>query len=730
MVTQVIQLYTDEDDLVLDDLEEIGPGQILPLRMAGGIPPTPWNNRFVLALNPRAGGYVHGWTSWLRRAIEDFMVSYGVDLALYPLQTEMRLSREKPTLVLPIAAMRARKLEPYGRGPFAHLRLLVTSDDPNRTERLLYQDLATQGWRELVFGKAGPHHPVGHQIVWPLVAPTIPERRQVEDLAQRVVGLPDPSAGYRFHSYWDHADDSPGQVWLHLTTGVPAGEELVKSIEKSRGKQVIMIEEPSPEAGLSPFGPTLAMRLRALGYATNLGPPTHVRESRGPALSGRVALEKAGLAPDLVGEVQQELERCYGEPLPLRHGETSEARQIKLHLPRRTKHLPVDPLLLRIHAMIQNHYFAKRALVDAPWFMEIEAAGLRIGDLVLPRFPGAKPSAIGTVPQIDLCLDRQATKALVHLAESFALARPALLTGATSVGKTALVEFLADLLGAPLERIVLRPDITSDDLIGRYVPDGIGGLCWQQGPVLRALNQGGILFLDECNLAPSEHLERLNGLLETPPRFHAYERAGEDYGPGKKPIHPAFRIVCARNPAGYAGRMVLSRAFRNRFADELWLEEPREPELRDMLLFLISGRQPALEAKGHRYRMPLQTVNQSLQSLLAYPDSLKIMFALARFHSGITEAMRNGYDDADDGGGCSDEPPTFTRRNLRMTLEYVAWELTRSRPHWQDRPELQGVVVGALERHYLGSLQGKRRNALISLMDACGIGPNVWKRPA
>src|SRR3984885_3662020 len=73
---------------------------------------------------------------------------------------------------------------------------------------------------------------------------------------------------------------------------------------------------------------------------------------------------------------------------------------------------------------------------------------------------------------------------------------PVMLKGPTGCGKTRLVEFVADRVGVPLFTVSCHEDMTAADLPGRYVLRG-GDTEWVDGPLTRAVREGGMCYLDE-----------------------------------------------------------------------------------------------------------------------------------------------------------------------------------------------------------------------------------------
>jgi nitric oxide reductase NorQ protein len=108
-----------------------------------------------------------------------------------------------------------------------------------------------------------------------------------------------------------------------------------------------------------------------------------------------------------------------------------------------------------------------------------------------------------------------------------------LLKGPTGCGKTRLVETMAHDLDRPLITVACHDDLTTADLVGRYLLQG-GETAWTDGPLTRAVRDGAICYLDEIVEARqdttvvlhplADHrrqllLERLGVTLEAAPGF-------------------------------------------------------------------------------------------------------------------------------------------------------------------------------------------------------------------
>jgi nitric oxide reductase NorQ protein len=73
---------------------------------------------------------------------------------------------------------------------------------------------------------------------------------------------------------------------------------------------------------------------------------------------------------------------------------------------------------------------------------------------------------------------------------------PLLIKGPTGCGKTRFVAHMAARLGLPLHTVACHDDLSAADLVGRHLLHG-GATVWCDGPLTRAVREGGICYLDE-----------------------------------------------------------------------------------------------------------------------------------------------------------------------------------------------------------------------------------------
>jgi len=121
---------------------------------------------------------------------------------------------------------------------------------------------------------------------------------------------------------------------------------------------------------------------------------------------------------------------------------------------------------------------------------------------------------------------------------------PVMLKGPTGCGKTRLVEYIADRVGVPLFTVSCHEDMTASDLLGRYVLTG-GDTEWVDGPLTRAVREGGICYLDEIVEARQDATVAIHSLADHRRELHVERRGGE-----RVRAAPGFQLAVSYNP-GY-----------------------------------------------------------------------------------------------------------------------------------------------------------------------------------
>ncbi len=127
--------------------------------------------------------------------------------------------------------------------------------------------------------------------------------------------------------------------------------------------------------------------------------------------------------------------------------------------------------------------------------------------------------------------------------EAAAQGMPVLIKGPTGCGKTRFVQHMAQRLNRPLYTVACHDDLSAADLVGRHLI-GSDGTWWQDGPLTRAVREGGICYLDEVVEARQDTVVVLHPLADDR-RELFIERTGESLV-----APPGFMLVVSYNP-GY-----------------------------------------------------------------------------------------------------------------------------------------------------------------------------------
>lgn len=135
-----------------------------------------------------------------------------------------------------------------------------------------------------------------------------------------------------------------------------------------------------------------------------------------------------------------------------------------------------------------------------------------------------------------------------------------LLYGAPGCGKTAAIEAAFCDQPGGLYTILGSGDTEVSDLVGGYVQTPSGGFQWEDGPLLKAAENGGVLLIDEIGLIDPKVLSIVYGLMDG--RREYTVTANPERGTVK--AKDGFYVVAATNPNAPGVR--LSEALLSRFS--------------------------------------------------------------------------------------------------------------------------------------------------------------------
>lgn len=150
---------------------------------------------------------------------------------------------------------------------------------------------------------------------------------------------------------------------------------------------------------------------------------------------------------------------------------------------------------------------------------------------------------------------------------------PLLLKGPTGCGKTRFVAHMAARLGRRLYTVSCHDDLTAADLTGRYLLKG-GDTVWSDGPLTRAVREGGICYLDEVVEARKDVTVVLHPLTDDR-RILPLDRTGEELQ-----APDPFMLVVSYNPGYQTLLKALKPSTRQRFVAIEFDFPPLDHEIR------------------------------------------------------------------------------------------------------------------------------------------------------
>lgn len=161
----------------------------------------------------------------------------------------------------------------------------------------------------------------------------------------------------------------------------------------------------------------------------------------------------------------------------------------------------------------------------------------------------------------------------VELFEAAHAARlPVMLKGPTGCGKTRFVEHMAWRLRRPLITVACHEDLSSTDLVGRFLLEGEETV-WHDGPLTAAVRHGAICYLDEVVEARKDTIVIIHPLTDDRRRLPVEKRGTILDAP------PDFLLVVSYNPGYQSVLKDLKQSTRQRFVSIEFDYPPPEMEI-------------------------------------------------------------------------------------------------------------------------------------------------------
>ena len=236
---------------------------------------------------------------------------------------------------------------------------------------------------------------------------------------------------------------------------------------------------------------------------------------------------------------------------------------------------------------------------------------------------------------------------------------PIFVTGLSGNGKTLMVEQICAKLKRECYRVNITKQTDEDDLLGGFRLIN-GNTVWQDGPVVSAMKAGGVLLLDEVDLA-SHNIMCLQPVLEGKGVF--LKKIGQWVTPAE-----GFTVFATANTKGkgsddgrFIGTGILNEAFLDRFP--ITMEQPYATPATEKKILIKAGCESDF---AHHLTKWAEIIRKSfyegavdeiistrrlvdiVNAFGIFSDKNKaIAFCLARFDDDTKEAFLNLYSKVD-----------------------------------------------------------------------------------
>jgi len=213
---------------------------------------------------------------------------------------------------------------------------------------------------------------------------------------------------------------------------------------------------------------------------------------------------------------------------------------------------------------------------------------------------------------------------------------PTYVTGLSGNGKTFMVEQSCARLGREYVRVQVTPETDEDDLIGGFRLIN-GETVFSKGPVIKAMEAGAILLIDEIDRG-SNKIMCLQGVLEGKPVL--IKKTGQVVKPKE-----GFNIIATANTKGkgsedgrFVAATIIDEAFLERFT--ITVEQPYPS---------VAIEKKTFEDGGIEDIVSTRRLTHIVQSFSIFNDKMKaIQLCVNRFDEDTKEAFLDLYTKVDE----------------------------------------------------------------------------------
>eukprot|EP00055_Hartaetosiga_balthica_P017545 m.118566 g.118566 ORF g.118566 m.118566 type:complete len:1915 (+) comp9344_c0_seq1:274-6018(+) len=274
------------------------------------------------------------------------------------------------------------------------------------------------------------------------------------------------------------------------------------------------------------------------------------------------------------------------------------------------------------------------------------------GNVSLPIMP-LSSSTRAKVPETVFYNNPQHMKIIQDIMKDFAIGEHVLIAGNQGVGKNKIVDHLLQQLQYPREYMQLHRDSTIQSLSQQ--PTVVDGqLSYHDSPLVRAVEQGSVLVIDEADKAPIHVTSVLKTLVENGEMAladgrrivpHDFESTLE-----KDKVlrtHPDFRMVFLANRPGFP---FLGNNFYASMGDLFSCHVVNNPDLQAEVDMLKKYAPSTPESMLRKLSASFQDLRNYMQSgKLTYPYSMREIVSIARHletypGDGVAIALQNVFD--------------------------------------------------------------------------------------